>query len=151
MPPRLRESKSLRPLEPPLVGAWIACTLIYWVASGVHDKNPSAAELDLALRLRLALGEAGLAFFVILLSLRRRAHGLQLFLPFVAAALTAVAALWLAPDLSKFESSPASRGSAAPGGDAPLLLHLLGGADALKIIALFTLLVLEIPWRGRRA
>lgn len=151
MPPRFRESQSLRPLEPPLVGAWIACTLIYWVASGVHDKNPSATELDLALRLRLALGEAGLAFFVFLLSLRRRAHGLQLFLPFVAAVLTAVGALWLAPDLSKFESALFSGRSVAPSGDAPLLLHLLGIADALKIVTLFTLLVLEIPWRGRRA
>lgn len=150
MPPAANRD-SLRPLEAPLVGAWITCCVAFWVASIVHaghDVVEVAAELDRAFRLRLAIGEAGLAFFLILLFLRRRAHGFELFLPFFAAAVAAIGALWFAPDLTALAAE--TRRISESKSSHPILRHLLGIADSIKVTALFALLVLEIPWRGSR-
>jgi hypothetical protein len=150
MPAPVTRRDSLRPLEAPLIGAWITCCVCFWVASLVHERMAGAelaAALDRALRVRLGFGEAGIAFFLVLLLLRRRAHGFELFLPFFAAAVAAVGALWLAPDLAAIAASRTS--GKTP--EHPLLHHLLGISDSIKVTALFVLLVLEIPWRRSRS
>jgi len=139
--------RSLRAFELPLIGAWIACIVMFWIAVQTHHlESRSPGDFDRSLRWRLAIGETGIAFFLIAMLLRRGVHGVRLFLPFFAFVLAVISALWIAPDIALLERSMATLPDAERSARAGRILHLrlvLGGIDAVSVLTLFFLLTLE--------
>jgi hypothetical protein len=149
--PSRRASARLKPVETALVGAWLACLALFWVAAVNHRMVPAAAlELDSALRAKTALAEGAIGAVVVLLQLRRGEHGLRLLLPFAALALMLICATWLAPDAERLarviEEDAARRAErAATLREAKLLLAVV---DAARGGVLLLLLALELVRRS---
>jgi hypothetical protein len=146
---RRPDHASLRSLETPLVGAWIACVLMYWIAASNHRLAPGASPLlDASLRAKLTFAQAGIGLLLVLLLLRRGEHGIRLLLPFAALAIGSVGALWLAPDIELLAVAQTRGEMIATAVPLRGMTLMLGGVDAAQICVLFLLLVLEL--RGAR-
>ncbi len=152
---------SLLPLELLLVGGWIAVTVVQWLARQSHvellretrlallgrllprttaEERLAAmrfcvTEIDRLLAFRVGLGEAILGAFLVLLALRRHAHGLGLALPFCAFTIALAFAFVLSPD--------AARLGAAARMDALTRVYWIAYAlEVLKVLVLFTMFLL---------
>lgn len=152
--PNDSRSSSLRFLECPLVGAWIATIVVMWVViAGVQEYPSVAREVASFVRNRIALGEACIGSFLILLQLRRSAPGGEIVRSFLAVAALVASSLWLAPGLRHLEERlPALSGAeaAAITERVQLLRLALGSFDALRAVVLFSLLSRELRDAGEQ-
>lgn len=150
--PNQPRPNSLRFLESPLVGAWIATIVVMWVViAGVREHPSVAHELASFVRNRIALGEACIGSFLILLQLRRSAAGGEITRSFLAVAALVASSLWLAPGLRHLEDRlPTLSGddSVAITERIQLLRLALGSIDALRAVVLFSLLSRELRNTG---
>ena len=108
---RNRPPTNLVPLEAFLIGAWISLTLTAWLAR--RDLGRGAAALESPFAFHVGCAEALLGSFVVLLALRRRAHGLSLLLPFAALAIALAFVLIIHPETARMLRADHAEGVAA--------------------------------------
>lgn len=115
---RASPTLALVPLETFLVGAWVSLTVTAWLArrevlrtfAADHD---AALRFDARLSFQVGLAEALLGAFLVLLVLRRRAHGADLLLPFAAFTLALTFLLYVHPETARLVAAGRQDGVSA--------------------------------------
>lgn len=132
---RAQPKTTLVPLETFLVGAWIATTLTAWLARRdvlrtFAADRAAALALDGRLAFRAGVAETLIGAFLVLLALRRRAHGPSLLLPVAAFTVALAFLLYLQPEIGRLLAAGRSAGAST-------FLRVAYGLELGKVIVLF--------------
>lgn len=123
------------PLETFLAGAWIAMSLTAWlsrrdVLRTFAVERTAALQLDSRLAFQVGVAETLIGAFLVLLALRRRAHGASLFLPVVAFTIALAMLLYVQPETGRLLAAGRDGGVAT-------LLRVAYALELGKILVLF--------------
>lgn len=136
------------PFESLLIGAWLTLTLAFWVIASGHRQVPLDADiarrLALWFALRISLAEVVLGGFLCILTIRRRAHGMALLLPFITFLMALLlCVVWLPMQRAAQQRIAATANAKAAGDQANLatLRHVRAGVDLAKLLGLIGVFV----------